>query len=56
MYVLKVKVISCPWPKVMYIQKFKRDFLRKYCVDLNQTLFESFQVQGNESDDMMLVT
>ena len=30
-------------------QKFKPDFLRKYCVDLNQTLYESFQVQGNEN-------
>ena len=25
------------------------DFLRNYCVDLNQTLYESFQVQGNEN-------
>ena len=33
----------------MYIQKFKADFLRNYCVDLNQTLYESFQVQGNEN-------
>ena len=48
MWVLKVKVISWPWPKVVYIQKFKPDFLRNYCVDLNQTLYESFQVQGNE--------
>ena len=22
------------------------DFLRNYCADLNQTLYESFQVQG----------
>ena len=29
--------------------KFKLDFLRNYCADLNQTLFESFQVQGNEN-------
>ena len=43
MWVLKVKVISWPWPKVVYLQKFKPDFLRKYCVDLNQTLYESFQ-------------
>ena len=35
----------------MYIQKFKPDFLRKYCVDLNQTLYDSFQVQGNENLD-----
>ena len=37
------------WPKVVYIQKFKPDFLRNCCVDLNQTLYESFQVQGNEN-------
>ena len=34
---------------VVYIQKFIPDFLRNYCVDLNQTLYESFQVQGNEN-------
>ena len=34
---------------VMYIQKFKLDFLRNYCTDLNQILYESFQVQGNEN-------
>ena len=49
MLVLKVKVIFLPWPKVVYIQKFKPDFLRNYCVDLNQTLYESFQEQGNEN-------
>ena len=32
----------------MYIQKFKPDVFRNYCADLNQTLYESFQVQGNE--------
>ena len=37
------------WPKVVYIQKFKLDFLRNYCTDLNQILYESFQVQGNEN-------
>ena len=37
------------WPKVMYIQTFKLDFLRNYCTDLNQILYESFQVQGNEN-------
>ena len=26
----------------------KLDFLRNYCADLNQTLYESFQVHGNE--------
>ena len=33
----------------VYIQKFKLDFLRNYCADLNQILYESFQVQGNEN-------
>ena len=49
MWVLKVKVISWPWPKVVYIQKFKLDFLRNYCTELNQILYESFRVQGNEN-------
>ena len=34
--------------------KIQTGFLRNYCTDLNQILYESFQVQGN--DDMMLVT
>ena len=29
--------------------KFEVDFLRNYCADLNQTLYEIFQVQGNEN-------
>ena len=29
--------------------KIKLDFLRNYCADLNQSLFESFQVQGTEN-------
>ena len=49
MWVLKFKVISWPWPKVVYKQKFKLDFLWNYCADLNQILYESFQVQGNEN-------
>ena len=28
--------------------KIQTGFLRNYCVDLNQTLYERFQVQGNE--------
>ena len=44
MWVLKVKVISWPWPKVVYIQKFKPEF-----ADLNQFFYESFQVHGNEN-------
>ena len=34
-----------PWPKVVYIQKFKLDSLRNYCADLNQFFYESVQVQ-----------
>ena len=44
-----VKVISLPWPKVVYIQKFKPDFLRNYFADLHQIFYESFQIQGNEN-------
>ena len=46
---MKVKVITLPWPKVVYIQKFKSDFLRNYIADLNQILYESFQVKSNEN-------
>ena len=35
--------------------KIKLDFFRNLCADLNQTLYESFQVQGNDNE-MMLVT
>ena len=41
MWVLKVKV--------MYVQKFKPDFLNNYWAILNQILYESYQVQGNEN-------
>ena len=41
---LKLKVI-----KVVYVQKFKQDFLRSYCANLTQFFYESFQVQGNEN-------
>ena len=37
---------------VVNIQKFKPDFLRNYCADLNQNFYESFQVRGKEFDDM----
>ena len=43
MWVLKVKVISWPWPKVVYIQKIKPDFLRNYFVDLNQIFMKAFR-------------
>ena len=36
-------------PRSCTYKKIKPDFLRNYCVDLNQTLYESFQVQGNEN-------
>ena len=29
-------------------KKFKLDFLRNYCAELNQILYESFRVQENE--------
>ena len=34
---------------MVYIQKFKQDFLRTYCADLNQILYERFQVPGNDN-------
>ena len=40
---------SKPWHKVVYIQKFKPDFLRNNFADLNQISHESFHVQGNEN-------
>ena len=33
----------------VHTKKFKLDFLRNYCTNLNQILYESFQVQGNEN-------
>ena len=44
-----MKVCEYYWPKVVYIQKFKPDFLRTYCGDLNQKFYESFQLHGNEN-------
>ena len=39
----------------MYIQKLKLDFLKNYCVVLNQILYESFQVSMKwKFDEMML--
>ena len=43
MWVLKVKVISWPCPKVVYIQKFKQDFLRNYFADLNQIFMKAYK-------------
>ena len=39
MWVLKVKVISWPWPKVIYIWRLKLAFLRNDWAVLNQILF-----------------
>ena len=39
MWVLKVKVISWPWPKVIYIWKLKLAFLINGWAILNQILF-----------------
>ena len=49
MWVLKVKVISWPWPKVIYIQNLKLAFLRYHWANQSQILYVSFQVQGNEN-------
>ena len=49
MWVLKIKVISWPWPKIIYIWKLKLAFLRNHWTILNQILYVSFQVQGNEN-------
>ena len=49
MWVLKVKVISWPWPKVSYIWNLKLAFLRNHLANQNQILYVSFQVQGNEN-------
>ena len=38
------------------VHTFKQDFLKNYYAVLNQILYESFQVQGNDFFDMMLVT
>ena len=43
MWVVKVKVISWPWPKVVYIQNFKLDFRRNYFANLNQIFYEAFR-------------
>ena len=44
MWVLKVKIISWPWPKVVYIQKIKPDFLRNYFAGhLNQFFMKAFR-------------
>ena len=39
------------WPKVVYIQKLKPDFSQKLTIVpyVNQILYESFQVHGNEN-------
>ena len=36
-------------PRLCTCKKIKPYFLRNYCADLNQILYESFQVQGNEN-------
>ena len=48
MRVLKVKVISWPGPKVIYIQNLKLALLRIHWASQSQSLFVSVQVQGNE--------
>ena len=48
MWVLKVKLISWPWPKVIYIRNLKLAFLKNHWAHQSQILYVSFQVQGNE--------
>ena len=48
MWVLKVKVIFWPWPKVIYLQNFKLAFLRNHWANQIQILYVSFQVQGKK--------
>ena len=49
MWVLKVKVISWPLSKVIYIQNLTLAFLRNHWANQSQILYVSFQVQGNEN-------
>ena len=48
MWVLKVKVISWPWPKAIYVLKLKHAFLRNKWAVFKQILFLSFWVHGND--------
>ena len=41
-WVLKVKVISWPWPKIIYIWKLKLAFLRNHLANQSQILYVSF--------------
>ena len=41
--VLKVKVISWPWPKVIYIQNLKLAFLRNHWANQSQILYKAFR-------------
>ena len=43
-------------PRSCTYKKVKVDFLRNCYTDLNQILYESFQVQGNENLMIILVT
>ena len=49
MWVCNVKVISWPWPKVIYIWKLKFAFLRNHWAIFNQMLFVSFWKHWNEN-------
>ena len=48
MWVLKVKVISWPWSKVIYIRNLKLAFLRNHWANQSQILYVSFQVLCNK--------
>ena len=42
MLVLKVNVISSPWPKAIYVWKLKHAFFRQHWAVFNQILYVSF--------------
>ena len=44
-----MKVCEYYWPKVVYIQKFKPDFLRPTVAISTKSFYESFQLHGNEN-------
>ena len=57
MWVLKVKVISWPWPKVIFIWKLKLAFLRNHFTNQSQIFYVSFQELGKwKFIDTMVVT
>ena len=52
MWVLKVKVISWPCPKVVYIQKFKPDFLRNYNAEMKAYMYKEMKIWWHDASHM----